>query len=294
MRAHAAFGLLNSTPHSAFLPEDGMRGVLHDMAARALALEARSMSTTRWFSEWSDADRAAYATRFTRLAAAGHDIDGEARFVDALADRRSRILDAGCGTGRVAAALAARGHDARGVDADASLIEAGREQHPGVPLEHRDLLDLVPEDGPFDVVVGAGNVLVYVEPGTEAAMSWRPWPRCSRPAGRRCSASPPTGTTPSTTSTTTRWTSAGCSSTGSPPGSSAPGTTTPTGRSASSADLSQTDSARLVECPMRFRLGRPALATYADRFDVPAAEPGGLSVTFLGVSTLLSPTAPPR
>ena len=38
---------------------------------------------------------------------------------------------------------------------------------------------------------------------------------------------------------------------------------------------------------MRLRLGRPELATYADRFDVPTAEPGGLSVTFLGVSTLL-------
>ena len=38
VRAHAAFGLLNSTPHSAFLPEAGMRAVLHDMAARALGL----------------------------------------------------------------------------------------------------------------------------------------------------------------------------------------------------------------------------------------------------------------
>ena len=38
VRVHAAFGLLNSTPHSAFLPEDGMRVVLHDMAARALRL----------------------------------------------------------------------------------------------------------------------------------------------------------------------------------------------------------------------------------------------------------------
>lgn len=37
-RAHAAFGLLNSTPHSAFLPEARMRTVLHDMAARALGL----------------------------------------------------------------------------------------------------------------------------------------------------------------------------------------------------------------------------------------------------------------
>jgi AcrR family transcriptional regulator len=38
-RVHAAFGLLNSTPHSAFLPAAGMRAMLHQMAARALGLE---------------------------------------------------------------------------------------------------------------------------------------------------------------------------------------------------------------------------------------------------------------
>ena len=37
---------------------------------------------------------------------------------------------------------------------------------------------------------------------------------------------------------------------------------------------------------MRLRLGRPDITAYADRFDVPAAE-GDLSVTFLGVATLL-------
>ena len=126
--------------------------------------------STRWFQEWSEAERTAYATRFVRLARRGQDIDGEARFVDALADRGSRILDAGCGTGRVAAALAARGHDAAGVDADGTLVAAGREQYPGLPLEHRDLLDLTADDGPFELVVAAGNVLVYVDPGTEAAV----------------------------------------------------------------------------------------------------------------------------
>lgn len=128
------------------------------------------MNATRWFDERSEVERTAYATRFVRLARRGQDIDGEARFVDALAGRESRILDAGCGTGRVAAALAARGHRACGIDADASLIAAGREQHPGLPLEHRDLLDLTPDDGPFEVIVAAGNVLVYVEPGTERAV----------------------------------------------------------------------------------------------------------------------------
>lgn len=37
---------------------------------------------------------------------------------------------------------------------------------------------------------------------------------------------------------------------------------------------------------MRFKLGRPDLAAYTERFDVPAAE-GEVSVTFLGVASLL-------
>jgi len=37
-RAHAAFGLLNSTPHSAFLPDAQMRDLLQEMAERALGL----------------------------------------------------------------------------------------------------------------------------------------------------------------------------------------------------------------------------------------------------------------
>jgi AcrR family transcriptional regulator len=38
--AHAAFGLINSTPHSAMLPEPEMRVLLEQMAVRALGLEA--------------------------------------------------------------------------------------------------------------------------------------------------------------------------------------------------------------------------------------------------------------
>ena len=38
---------------------------------------------------------------------------------------------------------------------------------------------------------------------------------------------------------------------------------------------------------MRLKPGRPDLAAYADRFDVPAAAAGDLAVTFAGVSTLL-------
>ena len=38
---------------------------------------------------------------------------------------------------------------------------------------------------------------------------------------------------------------------------------------------------------MRLKLGRPDIARYADRFDAPAAEPGSLSVLWMGVATLL-------
>jgi AcrR family transcriptional regulator len=38
---HATFGLLNSTPHSAFLPADEMRGLLAGMATKALGLHDR-------------------------------------------------------------------------------------------------------------------------------------------------------------------------------------------------------------------------------------------------------------
>lgn len=39
-RVHAAFGLLNSTPHSAFLPGEEMRSLLTEMAGTALGLPA--------------------------------------------------------------------------------------------------------------------------------------------------------------------------------------------------------------------------------------------------------------
>ena len=38
---------------------------------------------------------------------------------------------------------------------------------------------------------------------------------------------------------------------------------------------------------MRLKLGRPDIGQYADRFDAPAAESEGLSVTWMGVATLL-------
>ena len=62
-----------------------------------------------------------YAARWKQFAAEGRDLAGEARLIDAMADRGSRILDAGCGTGRVGGQLAQFGHTIVGVDLSRDL-----------------------------------------------------------------------------------------------------------------------------------------------------------------------------
>jgi SAM-dependent methyltransferase len=126
---------------------------------------------TRWVTDTDDGHSQWYIDRFRTMAAEGVDLGGEARLVDAMVKREARILDAGCGTGRVAAALHAVGHHVVGVDADPALIEAAGQDHPGPDWRVGDLADLdlaadgIPE--PFDAAVVAGNVMTFVAPGTE-------------------------------------------------------------------------------------------------------------------------------
>ncbi|MDP9117616.1 MAG: class I SAM-dependent methyltransferase [Actinomycetota bacterium] len=134
-------------------------------------------AVTRWVTQNGGDHSQWYVDRFRRLAADGEDLAGEARLVDAMVGRRAHILDAGCGTGRVGAELAARGHDVVGVDADTVLIAAAQADHPGINWLVADLaeLDLAGEgqSGPFDAAVLAGNVMAFVAPGTEQAVLTR-------------------------------------------------------------------------------------------------------------------------
>jgi SAM-dependent methyltransferase len=113
---------------------------------------------------------AAYVQRFRTMAAQGRDLAGEARLVDAMLPRRARVLDAGCGPGRVGAFLADAGHTVVGVDGDPVLIAAAEDDHPGPRWIVGDLAELdlpavgVPE--PFDGIVCAGNVMTFLAPGT--------------------------------------------------------------------------------------------------------------------------------
>ena len=113
-----------------------------------------------------------YVDRFRKMAAEGADLAGEARLVDAMVPRGARVLDAGCGTGRVGGFLAAAGHEVVGVDLDPVLVAEAKSQHPGATWLVGDLSELDLPDS-FDVIVSAGNVMTFVAPGTRVEILGR-------------------------------------------------------------------------------------------------------------------------
>ncbi|GAA4900520.1 class I SAM-dependent methyltransferase [Streptomonospora salina] len=123
----------------------------------------------RWAELTGGQGGARYAARFAALADSGADVHGEARFCASLLDPAARVLDAGCGTGRVAVRLAESGHTCVGVDADPSMLVEARRHAPQMTWLEADLaevadLGLEPD---FDMAVAAGNVVPLLAPGTE-------------------------------------------------------------------------------------------------------------------------------
>lgn len=114
--------------------------------------------------DWNGED---YQRRVDEALAAHDAPHGEADLVTALAP--TSVLDAGCGTGRVAIELARRGIDVVGVDADASMIATARDRARDLTWVHEDVADLA-LGRTFDVVVMAGNVPLFVPSGTTAAL----------------------------------------------------------------------------------------------------------------------------
>ena len=113
-----------------------------------------------------------YIERFRTMAEAGKDLAGEARMIDAMAPRSARILDAGCGPGRVGSTLAGLGHEVVGVDVDPVLIAEAQRKHPDASWMVGDLATLdLPAAGvaaDFDVIVCAGNVMTFLAPSTRS------------------------------------------------------------------------------------------------------------------------------
>ena len=118
-----------------------------------------------------------YDAPYEARAAAGIDVHGEANLVEKLlqsdlnqtrSPQPYRVLDAGCGTGRMSIELARRGMDTVGVDLDEVMLTQARAKAPQLEWHLGDL-STIELGGRFDAIVLAGNVMIYVTPGTEAA-----------------------------------------------------------------------------------------------------------------------------
>lgn len=85
-----------------------------------------------------------------------------ARYQQALS---GRVLEVGCGAGRILGYLVALGGEAHGVDISQSMVDYCRRTYPEAQVHVGDLRRL-PEtvEGPFDAVIAPDNVLDVVDP----------------------------------------------------------------------------------------------------------------------------------
>jgi SAM-dependent methyltransferase len=121
----------------------------------------------RWAQWRADLPIEAYEARFARQEARGEHIHGEADFICRY--EPASVLDAGCGTGRVAIELARRGIEVAGVDLDDEMLAAARLKEPEIEWICADLagLDL---DRTFDVVAMPGNIPLFCRPEDRVAL----------------------------------------------------------------------------------------------------------------------------
>ena len=132
----------------------------------------------RW-AEWRrrvDLDK--YDSRWQAMADRGESVHGEADFVDWLietltepnaTERVLRVLDAGCGTGRLAIELTRRGYRTLGVDLDPDMVERAGHKAPDLRWRVGDLAELDLGET-FEVAVMAGNIPLFCAPGVQAGI----------------------------------------------------------------------------------------------------------------------------
>jgi SAM-dependent methyltransferase len=131
--------------------------------------ESPSQSSTRWAELTGGSSGSDYAARFAALAATGKEMHGEATFCANLVPAPARVLDAGCGTGRIAIRLSELGYQVAGVDLDKSMLAQARTDRPDLAWFQADLAELDLGRQTFQLVIAAGNVIPLLAPGTLSA-----------------------------------------------------------------------------------------------------------------------------
>ncbi|MCP3937138.1 MAG: class I SAM-dependent methyltransferase [Actinomycetia bacterium] len=127
---------------------------------------------SRWMKRDDVMRGATYDTRWDELVEAGENVHGEADLIQSLLPigvESPIVMDAGCGTGRVAIELAGRGVDVVGVDVDPQMLEQAKAKAPHLEWILDDLTH-VGQDRSFDIIALPGNVMIFVEHDAEAAV----------------------------------------------------------------------------------------------------------------------------
>ena len=139
----------------------------------------------RWVEWRRTVDLVKYDQRWESMAARGENVHGEADAVTRLIERHvvdrvgadgprvCHVLDAGCGTGRLAVELERRGHIVTAIDLDPDMVERARAKSSAIRWLVGDLAkldDVIDADDGYDVIVMAGNILNFCAPGSQTAI----------------------------------------------------------------------------------------------------------------------------
>lgn len=118
-------------------------------------------------------DLDAYADKMRLLAGKGADLGVDARFIDMLAPRGSRILDIGCGIGSAVNALRLSGHKAYGVDPTRAVLDVagdifdtGWYRQLAVEQLSDERLRAEGLPGRYEVILMSGNVPAFLSEET--------------------------------------------------------------------------------------------------------------------------------
>jgi len=130
--------------------------------------------SARWAQWRAKIDLDQYDARFEAMAARGDNVHGEADAISRLIDshfagRSCRILDAGCGTGRLAVELERRGHAVTATDLDPDMVGKARPKSSSITWMVEDLASIDVAER-FDIVVMIGNILNFCEPGVQTTI----------------------------------------------------------------------------------------------------------------------------
>jgi SAM-dependent methyltransferase len=97
------------------------------------------------------------------------DANAEADFIERLEPMPGSVLDAGCGTGRVAIELARRGFSTTGVDISTAMLVQARRAAPHLDWRLGDIA-CVRLNRKYDLVLMAGNVMIFLVNDTEGSV----------------------------------------------------------------------------------------------------------------------------